>query len=240
MSHKSNQNFRAISSQNALFYDGIANQYDLLMNDQDKNALTRLKVAGKFTQLVHSGNVMDFGGGTGLDLPWLTSQDYEIIFCEPSSGMRQKAIELNKMKLRSNRISFLSGQENDFTSWNQRNPFTKKLDGVLSNFAVLNNIPDLTTLFQAIAEIMKPGAHFIACIIDNHLLKILSNYPGQFLKLTISGKPITTTIHFKEYEQLVYIHTMHQIRKSSRPFFQLVNSESIDGTSFKLIHLMRK
>ncbi|PWU02206.1 MAG: hypothetical protein C5B52_05855, partial [Bacteroidetes bacterium] len=215
MSGKSNQDPRIISSQNANFYDEIADHYDLLMSNQDRNAKTRVKVAAKFTQIVQSGSIMDFGGGTGLDLPWLSKQNYQIYFCEPSLGMRQKAIDLNQNKIRNPNINFLMGSNIDFANWPGNSPFPHSLDGILTNFAVLNNIPNLPLLFQSFSLVLKPGGNLIACILDNRIWSILRHYPFQFLKSLIAGKTISTVIHYKEYEQMVYIHTMKQIRKAS-------------------------
>ena len=240
MSRKSNQDPRIISSQNASFYDEIAEHYDLLMNDQDKNARTRLKVAGKFTQIVKSGSIMDFGGGTGLDLGWLSAQNYEIFFCEPSIGMRQKAIELNQKKIGNPNIKFISDNQSDFTVWPGNNPFPRALDGILSNFAVLNNIPDLVPLFQSLSVVLKPGGSLLACILDNSPMRVFRNYPMGYIRSFILGKPVSTIIHFKEHEQMVYLHSMNQIGKAADPFFKMVSSENISNSPFKLIHLLRK
>ena len=57
-----------------------------------------------------------FGGGTGLDLPWLTER-YGIIFCEPSDGMRERAIRMIEQKLPDSNVSVLESAKADFTSW---------------------------------------------------------------------------------------------------------------------------
>ena len=48
------------------FYDAVAKDYDSHMTDNDKKA--RERVGQLFRQYVSKGNVLDFGGGTGLDL----------------------------------------------------------------------------------------------------------------------------------------------------------------------------
>src|SRR5436190_17481794 len=75
---------------NESFYNSIATKYESHLTKEDVAA--RAEVAKVFIQNVKSGAILDFGGGTGLDLPWLLAQEkYRVIFLEPSSNMREVA-----------------------------------------------------------------------------------------------------------------------------------------------------
>ena len=82
-------------NENILYYNAIANEYNDMV-DTDADRIVREKVANKFCSIVKASVVLDFGGGTGLDLEWLASNNHTIFFCEPSAGMRGKAIDSHK------------------------------------------------------------------------------------------------------------------------------------------------
>ena len=106
MPAKLNQDKFRINAQNISYYNEIADFYDHIMEKKDSNKIVRGKVAEKFCDIVKEGNVLDFGGGTGLDLDWLTSKGYSVFFCEPSSGMREKAVNHNNNLLNHPNVLF--------------------------------------------------------------------------------------------------------------------------------------
>src|SRR5689334_15667174 len=131
------------SLQNIPFYDVIADDYDSYVEEIPSAAETRKEIAEIVLKNIRKGNLLDFGGGTGLDLDWLTAHEFQIFFCEPSQKMREKAMLRNSEKLHSEKITFLQGQQSDFRNWPAHPPFEKKMDAILANFAVLNNIFEL-------------------------------------------------------------------------------------------------
>src|ERR1700730_15731430 len=119
------------------FYNIIAGHYNGQLTDSDKHI--RTVISTKFKKLVKGINILDFGGGTGLDFYWL-AKNYTVFFLEPSINMRNNA--QNNSDANDN-IIFLENN-NDFNKWNDNNlPFTEKMDGVLMNFAVLNCIKEI-------------------------------------------------------------------------------------------------
>src|SRR5438045_2580512 len=65
------------------FYDAVAAMYNTQMSSDLSNDLVRQQVADYFVSVVKEKNVIDFGGGTGLDLKWLQERGYTVFFCEP-------------------------------------------------------------------------------------------------------------------------------------------------------------
>jgi SAM-dependent methyltransferase len=240
MTGQSKENISATTEQNISFYNEIAGQYNAILNAEDTNSIVRSKVAGKFHDTTKSGLVLDFGGGTGLDLDWLVGFQYEIFFCEPSAGMRQMAIKRNTDLLHSLHINFLEQEKTDFTRWHQQLPFSQQVDAILSNFAVINNIADIQSLFAAMARVLKPGAHLMALMLDNRWQTLSRRHPAAYLKSLFNRRTINLKVQFKGYEQTVYLHTMNKIRKASSTYFDFCYSESISGSGFILIDLIRK
>src|ERR1700759_1794710 len=88
MLNKANKTKQSYNEETVAFFDEFAKNYNSILDQKDSNKIIRQRVAQKFCNSVKPGLVLDFGGGTGLDLSWLTENEFEVFFCEPSSGMR--------------------------------------------------------------------------------------------------------------------------------------------------------
>lgn len=216
---------------NISFYNAIAEEYDAILEKEDSNRIVRQKVEARFRDTVKEGWVLDFGGGTGQDMEWLIHHRYNVIFCEPSGGMRSKAIQHNNDILRSDRIIFLEDAEADFTGWSRELPFDRKVDAVLSNFAVLNSIGDIDLLFRNLSLVLKPRGHLFALVLN-------SGASGR--RLPFRRQPRKMQVKYKQHAQSVFLHPEKAIRKGSAAWFEFCGSEPIDGSGFSLIHLTRK
>jgi SAM-dependent methyltransferase len=225
-------------NENILYYNAIANEYnDMVGKSADK--IVREKVANKFCSIVKASVVLDFGGGTGLDLEWLAANNHAIYFCEPSAGMREKAICSYKDFLRAN-VIFLDDSAADFRQWHLQLPFNEKVDAVLSNFAVLNCVPDIDLLFQNLAVVVKPGGNIIALVLTRKIKGMLKGNFRSILKSFIQQKPASINVRYKKNQQTVYIYSINEIIKASRKHFNFCNSEVLPASGFTLIHLKRK
>jgi SAM-dependent methyltransferase len=226
------------SDKNIVYYNAIANEYDDMLNN-DRDHAVREKVARKFSALVTKSKVLDFGGGTGLDLPWLTEDNETVFFCEPSTPMREKAIH-NRGRRTGDKVIFLDDQASDFRQWHLRLPFTAKVDAVLSNFAVLNCIPDLPLLFRNVAMVVKPGGDMILLVLNRNLKKMLKGNLTNIIKSFMSRQPTSINIRYNEHRQTVYIHSIKEIIKASNKYFSFCGSELLPASGFTFIHLKRK
>ena len=239
MSAKRNRDEFLISEQNILYYDKIAESYDRILDQESLNDTIRKKVESKFTSYVKPGRVLDFGGGTGRDLKWLTENRYNIIFCEPSAGMKENAIRYNENVLHNNNIVFLEKAKADFTHWHEELPFTGKVDAILMNFAVINCIPQIELLFRNLALLLKPGGALVALVLDDKTKGLISRLLNT-IKSVLMNSPRTMDIKYKEHQQTVYVYTMKQIKIASRAYFNFYSRESFSEFGFILIHMIRK
>jgi SAM-dependent methyltransferase len=240
MSSRRNVEGFRIREQNISYYNQIAAKYNSILEQEDANQIARRTVAEKFKRLVKTGTVLDFGGGTGLDLEWMARQNYSVIFCEPSIEMRKLAININKDSLRYNNITFLDERQVDYTKWCDETAFFQRFDGALANFAVLNCIPDLGILFENLARVIKPGGHMLALMLDNGMKKLLRSHIYRTFRYLLFREPVTIQVRFNEHTQIVYIHTTKEIRIASGTYFSFCKREPLPGTGFILIHLIRK
>lgn len=240
MSGISNNNDAVINQQNILYYDKIAADYDAILYKDPTNADARKKVADKFTALVKTGRVLDFGGGTGQDLGWLVQHHYDIVFCEPSTVMRQIALERSNKEFPGACIFFINHDKTDFRNWDKVFPFEPKADAVLANFAVINCIADIDLLFTKLAAMINPGGIILALILDNSLTKRLQSNRKDTIKSFFNGNTVKIEIENKDQRQVVYIHTMNAIKKASAGNFEFKQAERLQGSGFTLIHLVRQ
>jgi SAM-dependent methyltransferase len=228
------------SIQNIAYYDGIAAEYDAILNRDSANAVIRELVAARFRSLVKKGCILDFGGGTGQDLGWQIKHYYRIIFCEPAAAMRGIARERSIRDYSGSGISFLENNATDFRRWTADFPFGQKTDAVLANFAVLNCIPDLKFFFEQLAHAVKPGGIVLALVLDDQPVKNPLSKLKRWLRSFITGNPANIVIDYNGKRQRVYIHTAGAIKKSSSTHFELKMYERLKGYGFCLIHLVRK
>jgi SAM-dependent methyltransferase len=228
------------NEQNISYYDEIADNYNNILDQKNSNKIIRQRVADKFQDIVKEGLILDFGGGTGLDLKWLMDKGYQVIFCEPSAGMREKAIKHIRDGLINPSIIFLDDTRADFTGWQAELPFFQKVDSILANFAVLNNIADIKLLFKTLALVIKPGGHLIALILNDSFKKsVKSRWIGN-LRSLIFGTPFSFYVQHKKNRQTVFIYTIKEIQKASTADFQFFSQELFHPSGFSLIHLVRK
>lgn len=228
----------SVMEQNISFYNGIADQYNDTMRKDPTNRVVRQKVREKVIRLVPSGCVMDFGGGTGLDLAWLAA-GHTVLFCEPSIKMREKAIAYNRDLVHSDQIVFLRTDQSDYTRWHEALPVSIKSDAVLCNFGVLNYIPDIRYLFSILAMVLKPGGHLIAVVLAFSLKKRLRWHRRHAIASLVTGKPFVMYIPSAEGKQTVTVHSIREIAEAAAPYFEPPACESLGG-DFIFVQLIRK
>jgi SAM-dependent methyltransferase len=224
--------------QNISYYDRVAEEYDSMLGREVSNAEARTRVSKAFMELVPSGSVLDFGGGTGLDLGWMCAQGYRVFFCEPSAGMRKKAEEYNHRSIPGGQVKFLSGDETDFMKWaQQRPPFAGNIDGILANFAVLNNIEDLQKLFACLSLLLRPKGWLLACLLEAP--KGLMGGRRNWISW-IFGRPRSYRINYHGNQQVIYVHPLKETRRACLPYFEFAGKESLHPAPFFLIRLQNK
>lgn len=229
--------FMKTMGENILYYNAIADEYNSML-DKNLDRIIREKVAQKFSDIVEGPVALDFGGGTGLDLPWLSDKNDTIFFCEPSKGMREIAIR-SRGNLANDNVIFLEDFAADFRQWQQQLPFPEKVDTILSNFAVFNCIPDIEFLFRNLAVVIKPGGNLIALVLGK-APKIANGSFRRHFKSIVHHEPATINITYKENQQTVYMYSLKEIMRASGGYFNFCSSEVLPGSGFTLIHLKRK
>jgi ubiquinone/menaquinone biosynthesis C-methylase UbiE len=230
------ENGIAVAQKSIAYYNEIAPQYDAMLEKEAANNIVRKAVAESFTASVKKGWVLDIGGGTGQDLQWLVGNDYKVIFCEPSAGMRKIAMQNT---VANNSVIFLEGPDTDFMNWAIALPFDQKAEGALLNFAVLNCISNIDVLFKQLSLIVKPGSRIVALILSTDLKTLFRKSPGAAIKKLFFNAAATFTIQYQHSKQTVYNYTKKDIKKAAAPNFSIAQWEVKKGSGFALVHLIK-
>ncbi|MBY0425903.1 MAG: class I SAM-dependent methyltransferase [Cytophagales bacterium] len=221
------------------YYDAVAKDYNELLESKAKNAIVRNRVAEYIQKVNPSGPILDFGGGTGMDLPWLSLLGQKIYFCEPSSGMRKEA-ELQKNTIQTTEIQILGTDSTDFTKWKKSSPFDEGLGAILANFAVLNHIDNLKLLFENLAFTLNDGGSFFALVLSSstkwYSLEGLKNFTKQLLK----KEPPKVVASYQNHSQIAYLHSIHSITSASAAYFKIEYIEEMALYGFTFIHLKKR
>jgi len=236
MSNIISDQFKTVADQNRAYYDVIAQSYDGMMGRVDANTQVRKQVADKFISIVPAGSrVLDFGGGTGLDLEWLTAGGYAITFCEPSEKMRQQAtMRVGKHPS----VTVLDSVHTDFTRWDAQLPFEGRIDGILCDFAVINCIEHIGLLFECFSALLSSGGSIIALMLKHDYQKNSWQRLRQSVKYMVWRRPALVTIRFGESQQMVYLYSQIEIKRAIAPGFNIVSADDTD--QFTLFHFKKK
>jgi len=218
----------------AAFYDAVASDYNSHMTENDRRA--REIIRNQFTAIVSPGNVMDFGGGTGLDLPWLTANNnYRVFFLETSANMRAVAKQQH-----GNDVNFIENTI-DFNDWSPMHlPVKEKMDGILANFAVLNSIQNMDSFFEKMALICNSGCKLFLTVLDSRLPIIIKKYPFKTWLTYVMQRRLAITNRYNNITHTTYIHSLSVLKAASAGQFNFISYKPIAFSNFVLLILSKK
>ncbi|HLY70907.1 MAG TPA: methyltransferase domain-containing protein [Puia sp.] len=217
------------------FYDFIARDYNGQMTKSDDEV--RKRVMNIFSSMVPGGLALDFGGGTGLDLPWLVNK-YVVYFLEPSTAMR--SIAKDSLAQTGNNPKIVE-ENTDFHEWSAGHlPFTQKMNGILANFAVLNCIQDIACLFEKLQLLCAQNAMVVATVLDTSFLRAVDLYSLKAAVKILLHIPVRTENNYREMQQDVFLHTRFQYRTAAKKYFNVISYSAIKSSHFAVLILSKK
>ncbi|MBS1687762.1 MAG: class I SAM-dependent methyltransferase [Bacteroidetes bacterium] len=217
------------------FYDLHAAEYNSHMSASDNRV--RSTVWQCFNEYVPMGKVLDFGGGTGLDLLWLSERYEKVFFLEPSVNMRAEA---HKVALSCSNVYFVENNI-DFNDWSYDNlPFYGKLNGVMADFAVFNCIKNIDILFEKLALVCANNSYVIALVLDASLKKLFKNYSLKFVLRSILNQQIEMANNEKGISHTTYLHALKQYASAAKKCFELINYMPVADSNFAILIFQKK
>src|SRR5260370_23234027 len=101
------------------------------------------------------------------------------------------------------------------------------MDAILSDFAVINCIANIDLLFKNLAQILKPGGHLVALMLNHEYKKTWRWKFREFIRSIVSRKPVIKNIQYKEHQQTVYYYSPSHIKKASAGYFDTLSMEPL-------------
>jgi ubiquinone/menaquinone biosynthesis C-methylase UbiE len=138
-------------------FDAIAASYDDLWSKTDAGYWQRQAVWDTIHPLFRSGDrVLDVGCGTGVDALSLMAAGVQVLAVDESREMVQVARSKGVLArhLAAEHLDQLEGT----------------YDGAISNFGVLNCLPDLEATAQQLARLVRRGGHLALCYMGKFCL----------------------------------------------------------------------
>jgi methyltransferase family protein len=218
------------------YYDNLASAYNSHMTASDE--AVRHLVQKIFVDRINSGLILDFGGGTGLDFSWLLRPEYSLFFLEPSFQMRALA---KKACAGSSILPVFLEEKIDFHQWSdQQLPFSEKMQGVLANFAVLNCIPDIRSLFDKLSLVCSRGCFFLATVLNTRPGKLFKTHSFFVAIKSMLNQKLISTNEFNGVSQQTFLHTLPAYRLASRNHFKFLSWKPIPFSDFAILTLEKK
>jgi SAM-dependent methyltransferase len=227
-----------IVATNISFYDELAPDYEKMIRREPANGDTRMAVAEIFSSTVKKGLVIDFGGGTGQDLLWLSESGYSILFYEPSAGMRKEAIR--KIYAMKNREVIKIAGENLNTTISLADLPAVSAEGAIANFAVLNCIDKPIAVFEAMAGRLNTNASFFILVLSKLYRRKMM--PGLATKLNklFSRRPFKIRLGNGKKSQLLFLHSEKELEHQASAWFNKAGEWLLQSGDYTLIHFLKK
>lgn len=217
------------------FYDLHAADYNSRMSASDNKV--RATARQHFSSYVEAGRVLDFGGGTGLDLLWLSEHYKQVFFLEPSMNMRVQAY---KTAEGCDNIMFVKDNI-DFNKWDQDNmPFGEQVNGIMANFAVFNCIRNIDKLFEKLSLVCTSNGYIVATVLNTNLKSLLKNYSLKIALKSMLNQSIEIANNQKGAAHITYLHTKKQYKSAAEKHFKFIDCRPVADSNFAVIIFRKK
>jgi SAM-dependent methyltransferase len=144
------------------YWDLTAETYDQIFPETLIGCAQRDAVWRELGSLFRPGQrILELNCGTGIDAVYLAKNGVRILACDISPRM----IEVSNQRARAAEVSALTDfrvlPTEEIAVLAKEGPF----DGAFSNFSGLNCVEDHSNVARNLAQLLKPGAHVLLCIV---------------------------------------------------------------------------
>jgi SAM-dependent methyltransferase len=201
------------SSSTIAHYDRIADEYDATLAAASVKQALRKRFQALALQHIPTGSdILDFGAGTGLDIPCYLERGHRVVAYDPSDGMIGV---LRSKHGDDHRVIALDGSFDSLcNTLAQRAPF----QAVAANFAVLNHIAEMRQFFTAIARHIAPGGYLIASVQNAYHWRAITHRWWWDAAVPFFRSGI---LHINGRDQTLFRHAKWRLAKDASPSFSL-------------------
>ncbi|MBI1940383.1 MAG: methyltransferase domain-containing protein [Acidobacteria bacterium] len=142
-------------------FDRLADGYDEIFTNSAVGRAQRSQVWEEADRLFRPGQrILEINCGTGVDAMHLASRGVEVVACDASPRMIATARARLAEAVHRAGVDFRVLATEEIALLKE----TESFDGLLSNFAGLNCVEDLSAAARSLALRLKPGAKALLCL----------------------------------------------------------------------------
>jgi SAM-dependent methyltransferase len=211
----------------AIYWDAAAETYEQTFTGTTVGQIRRRAVWKELERTFHTGqSILELNCGTGIDAVFLGRKGIQVLACDISPRMIEIARSLAD-EARTITPPEFRVLANENLSTLKEGPF----DGAFSNFAGLNCVGDLSPVAASLAQHLKPGARFIACMIGRFVPFEIAWYLAHREPRRAFQRLFERRSSFRGEENLtIYRPTVGEIVRQMQPSFRLLRWKGIGIT----------
>lgn len=202
-------------------FDAIAETFDSRFEPWLSVAAQRRAVREALASAFPKGSqLLEIGGGTGLDAAWLTARGRQVLLTDASPAMVREAAR----KLGTQSAEVLAAEQLGRLA--ERGD---RFDGAYSNFAALNCVGDLTTVARDLGGLVRPRGKVLLVLFGCFC-------PGEMAAEALRGRFGNVFRRFRRGEVpaslggrsfTVRYHRRRELREAFAPWFRPAGTRAI-------------
>lgn len=202
-----------------LYWDSAAENYEEVFSGTIIGKTRREAVWRELQRLFFKGDrVLEINCGTGLDAVFLAQRGVELLACDLSPRMIERARRHAANNNMGDRVEFLALANENLGTLGDGPLF----DGAFSNFSGLNCVEDLTAVQLQLAKRLKPGAPLLLCMMGRFALwEVVWFLLHKEAKLAFRRIREKTARMDQSPEVKIHRPSIKEIRSQFAPFFRL-------------------
>ena len=211
----------------AIYWDAAAETYEQRFTGTTVGQIRRRAVWKELEHAFHPGqHILELNCGTGIDAIHLGGRGIHVLACDISPRMIEIARSLADETPTKAQPEFRVLATENLPTLTE-GPF----DGAFSNFAGLNCVADLSPVAASLAQHLKPGARFIACMIGRFVPFEIAWYLAHREPRRAFQRLRERHSSFREEDSLtIHRPTVSEIARQMRPSFRLLRWKGIGVT----------
>lgn len=204
----------SIRAQSRAFYDGIAHDYDRLLNTPRARGMRACFWQRAEGLLLPRAQILDFGAGSGIDAEHFAGLGHSITAYDVSAGMlgvleRRCAAEIAVGAV----VPILGPSAEAFRALAARAPY----DAILCNFAVFSALPRLGETLRLFGALLRPSGLALICVQNPWYLEDIRT--RGFWRALVE-RPFSGVLRYRTGPSDYHFrHTPRQIARAARPEF---------------------
>lgn len=210
-------------------FDAVAERFDERFGGWRSVAAQRRAVRAALAAAFPPGSwVLEVGGGTGEDALWLAHNARQVLMTDASPAM----VRVAEMKFSATpglHAEVVSAEALEEWAAGRAAAGEAAFDGVFSNFAGLNCVPELAPVARGLARLVRPGGAALLVVFGPFA-------PGEVMVETLRGRPrsafrrlsrgdVPARLGGRDF--VVRYHRPRQIERAMAPWFRPVARRGI-------------